>query len=399
MGCVSSKFAKADHNEHILLSARNGDLPNHIVSLTSTTYGVLQLDPEQPARESRTSPPRCSNDLPLSQKRLFEDPEIINTWELMHDLNEEIPVTLPVKSSPRNEVPPRASDVEERLGSKYSGQTTSPKQRKKFVGKENKQHKDGLLEDAWGRAVLKPFSSLENLQVSASPVSRIRMKTSPVDVKLQCAGKDSGFSVSWKSFSPFDPELVASFEKEHSVEREQIKKIISPLPRRRRSQSSDYVLQSFVMKCPPGGENAVIIYTTTLRGIRKTFEDCNRVRSVIEAYDVRMIERDISMHSGFKEELRVLMGGNSMRVPAVFVKGRLIGGADEVIKLEEEGNLKLLFEGIPPALEWCKGCGGMRFVMCLDCSGSCKILDKEGQKMVRCGHCNENGLIQCPVCC
>ncbi|XP_068660297.1 uncharacterized protein At3g28850-like [Aristolochia californica] len=398
MGCVSSKFAKADRNEDILLSARNGDLPNHIVSLTSSTYGVLKLDPEQPTRESRRSPPRCSTDLALSQNRLFEDPEIINTWELMHDLDEQIPVTLPMMRSPRNEVPASVPDVEGRQGSRYSGQTKSLKQ-KKFVGKENKQQKDGLLEDAWGRAVLKPFSSLENLQVSTSPMSRIKMKTTPLDVKLQCAGKDSGFSVYWKSFSPFDPEVVASFEKEHFEEREQIKKIISPLPRRRRSQSSDYVLESFEMKCPPGGENAVIIYTTTLRGIRKTFEDCNRVRSAIEAYDVRMIERDISMHSGFKEELRVLMGGNSMRVPAVFVKGRLIGGADEVIKLEEEGNLKLLFEGIPPALEWCKGCGGVRFLMCMDCSGSCKILDEEGKKSVKCGHCNENGLIQCPVCC
>ncbi|KAG9459152.1 hypothetical protein H6P81_003660 [Aristolochia fimbriata] len=388
MGCVSSKFARGDLNEDVLLTARNGDFPNHIVSLTSTTYGVLNLDPEPPRR----STPRRSADL---GKRFFDGPEIINTWELMHDLDEEIPVvTLPSKRSPRSE-----EGRQERQGGKFS---KSPKQRKKFAGKENiKQEKCGSLEDAWGRAVLKPFCSLENLQVSSSPASRIKLKTSPVGLKLQCASKDSGFfSVSQKSFSPFDPELVASFEKEHYEEKEQIKKIISPLPRRRRSpQSSDDVLESFEMKRPPGGENSVIIYTTTLRGIRKTFEDCNRVRSAIEAYDVRMIERDVSMHSGFKDELRVLMGGKSTRVPLVFVKGRLIGGAEEVIKLEEEGSLKLLFEGIPPALEWCKGCGGVRFVMCMDCSGSCKILDKVGTQTVRCGRCNENGLIQCPVCC
>ncbi|RZC84067.1 hypothetical protein C5167_046854 [Papaver somniferum] len=101
------------------------------------------------------------------------------------------------------------------------------------------------------------------------------------------------------------------------------------------------------MKCPPGGENSVVIYTTTLRGIRKTFEECNVVRSVIESHDIRVIERDISMDSGYREELRLLMGKKEVRLPLVFVKGRLIGGSDEVVKLEEEGKLDTLFVDIP----------------------------------------------------
>ncbi|URE09119.1 Glutaredoxin [Musa troglodytarum] len=61
--------------------------------------------------------------------------------------------------------------------------------------------------------------------------------------------------------------------------------------------------------------------------------------------------------------------------------------------------LELLLEGIPRAASSCEGCAGMRFIMCMDCSGSCKVLDEEQKKMVKCGVCNENGLLHCPICC
>jgi glutaredoxin domain-containing cysteine-rich protein 1 len=137
-----------------------------------------------------------------------------------------------------------------------------------------------------------------------------------------------------------------------------------------------------------------------LRGIRKTFEDCNTARSIIESHHIHIVERDVSMDSGFKEELRRLMGTKEVKVPLVFVKGRLIGGADQVVKLEEEGKLEILFDGIPRGLAGgCEGCAGVRFMMCVQCNGSCKVLDEMQKKMVRCGECNENGLIQCPICC
>lgn len=52
-----------------------------------------------------------------------------------------------------------------------------------------------------------------------------------------------------------------------------------------------------------------MIYTTTLRGVRKTFEDCNAVRAAMEGLGVLVCERDISMDIGFREELRELMKG------------------------------------------------------------------------------------------
>ncbi|KAK9154006.1 hypothetical protein Sjap_001486 [Stephania japonica] len=53
------------------------------------------------------------------------------------------------------------------------------------------------------------------------------------------------------------------------------------------------------------------------------------------------------MHARFKEELKAFMGKNDVRLPQVFVKGRLIGGADEIGKMEGEGQLEMILRGIP----------------------------------------------------
>ncbi|GLJ36841.1 hypothetical protein SUGI_0743440 [Cryptomeria japonica] len=158
-------------------------------------------------------------------------------------------------------------------------------------------------------------------------------------------------------------------------------------------------LDSFEEKCPPGGEKGVVLYTTSLRGIRKTFEDCNKVRSVLESYGVPIDERDVSMHLEFRNELKELMG-QPVPVPRLFIKGRYIGGAEEVLQFNDDGKLDEFLNGLSTgtACKACDGCGGMRFVPCLECSGSCKLINNEGLS-VRCPHCNENGLIQCPICC
>ncbi|XP_057488716.1 uncharacterized protein At3g28850-like [Actinidia eriantha] len=383
MGCVSSKLHKKDlRREEIVFG--NGDCDNHVVSLTSSTYGVLKLDKENENPKKR-SPPR-------------EEPEVINAWELMEDLEEGMPVSVQAKKSPKSRVFLRGyADLDVRSPLKFLNQMSSPKILKRFGGKENR----GVV-NRWDFSPKGALKSGNSMKVS--PNLGISEKGSSGDVKSEFSRVDSGVLSRRRSLSPlFDPELVASFEKELSEGEEQIKKMISATPisrRERNSRESDSVLRLFEKKCPPGGENSVVIYTTTLRGIRKTFEDCNLVRSIIESHCVRTFERDVSMDSGFKEELRGIMGKKAVRVPLVFVKGRLIGGADEVVKLEEEGKLGILLGGIPRAAATaCVGCAGVRFVMCVGCSGSCKVLDESGKKTLRCGKCNENGLIQCPICC
>lgn len=162
-------------------------------------------------------------------------------------------------------------------------------------------------------------------------------------------------------------------------------------------------LSDFPEKCPPGGSGGVVIYTTSLRGVRRTYEDCNRVRSIFEVNRVVTDERDVSLHGQFLNELKDLLGGETVTVtvPRVFVKGRYVGGADELTELNESGKLGRMLRlarvetGI--GRQACEGCGGARFVPCFDCGGSCKVVLVNGDKE-RCGLCNENGLVHCPAC-
>lgn len=364
---------------------------NHVVSLTSTTYGALKLDKEQPIIAECVSDSKRLHKSPPRQA-----PEVINAWELMEGLEDGVPISnnQPKKSPKSSPFLRGFKGSDTRSPFKFG----SPKTAKKFSGKENKVQgnavRGGIRRlDYSPKGILKPNNNSSPKSCRSVLGSSFPVKGSPI-----CASRN-GFG----SSSPlFDPELVATYEKELTEEEEQIKRMVWPTPRgrrARRSLESESVLEVFEKMCPPGGENSVVLYTTTLRGIRKTFEDCNKVRSILESHDNLMFERDISMDAGFKEELRKLLGTKGVKVPMVFVKGRLIGGCDEVVKLEEEEKLGVLLEGIPRARSGCEGCGGVRFVMCVECNGSCKVLDKEHKKTVRCGQCNENGLIQCPVCC
>ncbi|GAB4834596.1 hypothetical protein Ancab_032857 [Ancistrocladus abbreviatus] len=165
-------------------------------------------------------------------------------------------------------------------------------------------------------------------------------------------------------------------------------------------------LSQFPEKCPPGGANSVVLYTTSLRGVRRTFEDCNAARSVLETHRVVFDERNVSLHGEFLHELRELMGSEEAEgrgvvpVPRLFVKGRYLGGVEEVVELNESGRLGriLSWARVERGVQGCEGCGGASFVPCFECSGSCKVLVGEKREKGRCPKCNENGLVQCPLC-
>ncbi|PON34223.1 Thioredoxin-like fold containing protein [Parasponia andersonii] len=163
-------------------------------------------------------------------------------------------------------------------------------------------------------------------------------------------------------------------------------------------------LSEYPQKCPPGGADTVVIYTTSLQGVRRTYEDCNRVRAILELHRVAYDERDVSFHGGFLSELKELLAAEEEvgpRVPRVFIKGRYVGGAEEVAELNDSGRLGRILcrTGVERGVGrlGCQGCGGARFVPCLECGGSCKVAAEGGDK-VRCTKCNENGLVHCPTC-
>ncbi|KAL5741664.1 hypothetical protein ACOSP7_028396 [Xanthoceras sorbifolium] len=157
-------------------------------------------------------------------------------------------------------------------------------------------------------------------------------------------------------------------------------------------------LNDFPEKCPPGGADSVIIYTTSMRGVRRTYEDCYLVRTMFELHGVVFDERDLSLHGAFLSELRKLLDEERPSVPQVFLKGRYIGGAKELGELNESGRLgrMLRWARVEKGSQHCEGCGGSRFVPCLDCGGSCRVALNRREK--RCEKCNENGLVRCQSC-
>ncbi|KAG5239509.1 glutaredoxin family protein [Salix suchowensis] len=139
-------------------------------------------------------------------------------------------------------------------------------------------------------------------------------------------------------------------------------------------------LLGFPVKCPPGGSDS---YSLSL-----------------ESFQVLFFERDVSMHMEFKEELWRILDGK-VNPPRLFIKGRYIGGSEEVLGLHEQGWFRVLFEGIPIDRfigSPCEGCAGVRFVLCFNCNGSHKVVAENGLSNI-CQDCNENGLIICPLCC
>ncbi|XP_062196427.1 uncharacterized protein At5g39865-like [Phragmites australis] len=165
---------------------------------------------------------------------------------------------------------------------------------------------------------------------------------------------------------------------------------------------------------PAHAGKAVVLYFTSLRGVRRTFEDGRAVRAILRCYRVRVDERDVSMHAAFKSELRDLLGADFVGpvLPRVFVDGRHdLGGAEDVRALHEAGELARALAGCeaapagrPGHVGACASCGEARFLPCETCHGGCKVfVDDEGCRFAgffrRCPDCNENGLIRCPVCC
>lgn len=436
MGCISSKLVgdaadrgQSESEDEVVvevLEVEEEERKNyvdtgkayldHVVSLTSTTYGALKLDRQVVGvADVHPPPPKLHKKFinhhhysPFRKSVSKEEPaEIINAWELMKGLDDDSPMKKPAQSG---ESPMMKQG---RMTSSFSPKDVAVKN----VGKENmapvvpnqralmKPRLVSAIERARsvGNTPLKPktlCSSTEKTRsVGSSPLpAAIRNKISPSDMRIQAMRNETArlspvTVTARKSLGRlFQPEVTTNEDRQ-----ERSKDCQAKTPRRV-LKAEDDLLQSFAKKCPPGGDTAVLIYTTTLRGIRKTFEECNSARSVVESYGVQIIERDISMDSGFREELRSVMEKNEIRVPVLFIKGYLIGGADEVLKLEEDGKLELLLHGLPRATASCEACGGVRFVLCMDCSGSCKILDKENNNVIKCSVCNENGLIRCPIC-
>ncbi|KAM0826754.1 hypothetical protein ACQ4PT_068665 [Festuca glaucescens] len=148
------------------------------------------------------------------------------------------------------------------------------------------------------------------------------------------------------------------------------------------------------------GERRVVLYFTSLRAVRPTFEACRDVRAILRGLRVGVDERDVSMDAAFLAELRALMRRDRPTLPQLFVAGHLVGDADDVRALHESGELRRVVAGaplLPPTP--CASCGGSRFSPCGACGGSHRRFNEKTGGFRVCTACNENGLVRCTACC
>jgi glutaredoxin domain-containing cysteine-rich protein 1 len=260
----------------------------------------------------------------------------------------------------------------------------------------------------------------ENASPEANPRKAKKMKVSADD-----GAAEAGLCYrrpELESVTLFDPDLLAAFRGVVDAYTQALEKSAKRYPAY--DEDDDDIaaaleeggagvdpLAGFETRCPPGGERAVVLYTTSLRGVRKTFEDCATVRRLLDGLRVAFLERDVSMHAPYRDELRALLrdaGAGAMPLPPrLFVDGRYVGGADEVVALHERSRLRPMLRraarrGAGEAA--CAVCGGAWFVVCGGCSGRHWLYDGGAAaaaiaaNRVPCPGCNENGLVPCPLC-
>ncbi|KAM3280678.1 hypothetical protein P3S67_027698 [Capsicum chacoense] len=307
---------------------------NHLVSLTSSTYGSLVLDdPRVP--DNPISPDEGDPQDPLSPDGA------INTWELMEG-----------------------------------------------------------LDDLHFRMVRSPVDDDHNHDIQELDAEL---------VKSYEIVEHPGTKPLWKHLSEesllakMDPNVALSYREASSSKRygHQNLKMVRFVES---SDDSSTSLSTLLLNSDiylKGTEDRIVLYFTSLRGIRKTYEDCCSVRMIFKGLRVCVDERDISMDSSYRKELQDVLEGKALSLPRVFIRGKYIGSVGEIKQLHETGELAKLLEGFEVMNDGftCECCGETRFVPCPSCNGSRKMFEEEGGESRRCPHCNENGLIRCPGCC
>ncbi|PWA93743.1 glutaredoxin family protein [Artemisia annua] len=316
---------------------------NHFVSLTSTTYGSLNGYLNSPSIENHVKNIRNQELQDVSSPD-----SVINTWELMDGLDDEDDY-----------------DIIE-----LNGKQPVSYNRKICNGSTEKMYVSFGLGDPYE---LVQFSDIKDAK-DTKPLWKHLSEESLL------SKMDSNLVNSYnQALSKMDSKMVSKVVVSENLERMIGKK------------------GCFLHGC----EDRVVLYYTSLRGIRKTYEDCCEIRLILKGFRVFIDERDISMDSSYRKELQSVFNGKGFSLPQVFIRGEHIGGADEIKRLHEDGRLFDYMKGfrvIDPRFV-CDSCGDARFVPCPNCSGSRKVFEEDEGRSIRCPDCNENGLIRCATCC
>lgn len=364
---------------------RKGDT-NHLVSLTSTTYGSLIVVDKNNTSSAVESVDFSGHSSPDS---------VINTWELMEGLEEE------EESGSKNEFGNdfklkslNSCDFKDtqkiptlKLGLNFTDSAKKLSDSYVFVEMPQERGEEGELNSSINSTPLWKLLSEESLLSKMDPNVASSYQRALSTKKVGC-NQSSRMSDSVGS-SPFVVRRTKSVES-------------SPLVLKSSSGDDKNCACREVGNASRlvGCEGKIVLYFTSLRGIRRTFEDCCAVRLILRGFRVMVDERDVSMDSTYRTELESALGGKALSLPHLFIGGKHIGGVDEIKQLHENGELERLLDGFPiqDCGFVCKRCGDARFILCSNCHGSQKVFLEEEGRTKKCPDCNENGLVRCPGC-
>uniref|UniRef100_A0A3Q3MZH2 Glutaredoxin and cysteine rich domain containing 1 a n=2 Tax=Mastacembelus armatus TaxID=205130 RepID=A0A3Q3MZH2_9TELE len=150
----------------------------------------------------------------------------------------------------------------------------------------------------------------------------------------------------------------------------------------------------------------IVIYTTSFRVVRTTFERCELVRKIFQNHRVKFVEKNIALDNEYVKELeeRCKHVGEPPSLPVVFIDGHYLGGAEKILSMNESGELQDLLTKIERVQhpQTCQTCGGFAFIPCPVCHGSKMSVFRncftDSFKALKCTSCNENGLQPCVSC-
>ncbi|AWP11799.1 putative glutaredoxin domain-containing cysteine-rich protein 1-like [Scophthalmus maximus] len=150
----------------------------------------------------------------------------------------------------------------------------------------------------------------------------------------------------------------------------------------------------------------IVIYTTSFRVVRNTFERCALVRKIFQNHRMKFVEKNIALDIEYGKELeeRCKRVGEPPSLPVVFIDGHYLGGAEKILGMNESGELQDLLAKIERVQhpQTCQTCGGFAFIPCPMCHGSKMSIFRncftDSFKALKCTSCNENGLQACGSC-
>ncbi|XP_077240196.1 uncharacterized protein At5g39865-like [Tasmannia lanceolata] len=376
---------------------------HHLVSLTSTTYGSLHLIQNPHPKSPQQDPPTIQTPRTKTHElysSIIQNPKTKTQETLQEDSS--------IIQNPKTRTQEYSSII----------QNPQPKTQEDFSITHNPQPK--TLEKLKDLSIINTWELMAGLEdnspkhISKVHNPNLHLHDSP---KKENHKKDNHPSLtppttfldnSTPSFTESPPKPLWKHLSEVSLLRRSASsnhhQLNSPMnsPKLLRTKTLASRISSLDNKIKlPGCEDRVVLYFTSLRGIRRTYEDCCVVKNIFAGFRVMVDERDISMDAMFRRELQSVLGQKTPSLPQIFIRGKWVGGVEEIKLLHEMGELAKLLHGFPvkePGVV-CESCGDARFVPCAICNGSRKVFEEEERQLRRCLECNENGLLRCPYCC